>query len=264
MKTKKAPKFKRRPEEVGGLRLQERDIEIIRLVYDFRFLNSDQIKALIDGSEQGILRRLQKLFHHGFLDRPPSQILYPLAGPQKMVYALGDRGASLLAEKYGIDIAKIKIPDTHLLFWQRENPKELKDYVYIEDHGREIKAPIVPDGFLGIQDPKGKMYFFLEADQSTMTNARFLKKMRAYWNWWKEGKHTKRFGIKAFRVLTITKTKQRKENLRKITKKADDRQAGSFMFWFTSEENYSIQRPQSVLKPIWQTPKDDSYHSILE
>jgi len=296
MKTKKAPKFKRRPEEVGGLRLQERDIEIIRLVYDFRFLNSDQIKALINGSEQGILRRLQKLFHHGFLDRPPSQILYPLAGPQKMVYALGDRGASLLAEKYGVDIAKIKwneknkevkdrhiqhtlmisnfrtclelalskIPDTHLLFWQRENPKELKDYVYIEDYGREIKAPIVPDGFFGIQDLKGKMFFFLEADQSTMTNARFLKKMRAYWRWWKEGRHTKKFGIKAFRVLTITKTKQRKENLRKITKKADERQVGSFMFWFTSEENYSLQRPQSVLRPIWQTPKDDNFHSLLE
>jgi len=296
MKTKRAPKFKRRPEEVGGLRLQERDIEIVKLVYSYRFLNSDHIKALVDGSEQGILRRLQKLFHHGFLDRPPSQILYPLAGPQKMVYALGDRGASLLAEKYGVDIAKIKwneknkevkdrhiqhtlmisnfrtclelalskIPDTNLLFWQRENPKELKDYVYIEDYGREIKAPIVPDGFFGIQDPKGKMFFFLEADQSTMTNARFLKKMRAYWRWWKDGRHTKRFGIKAFRVLTITKTKQRKENLRKITKKADDRQVGSFMFWFTSEENYSLQRPESILEPIWQTPKDDSYHSVLE
>jgi len=179
MTTKRAPKFKRKPEEIGGLRLQERDTEIVKLIYNFRFLNSKQTKALVDGSEQGILRRLQKLFYHGFLDRPPSQILYPLAGPQKMVYALGDRGASLLAEKYGVDIAKIKwseknkevkdrhiqhtlmisnfrtclelalskIPDTHLLFWQRENPKELKDYVYIEDHGREIKAPIVPDGF---------------------------------------------------------------------------------------------------------------------
>jgi len=192
MTTKRAPKFKRKPEEIGGLRLQERDIEIVKLIYDFRFLNSKQTKALVDGSEQGILRRLQKLFYHGFLDRPPSQILYPLAGPQKMVYALGDRGASLLAEKYGVDIAKIKwseknkevkdrhiqhtlmisnfrtclelalskIPDTHLLFWQRENPKELKDYVYIEDHGREIKAPIVPDGFLASKTPKARCSSF--------------------------------------------------------------------------------------------------------
>jgi len=97
-----------------------------------------------------------------------------------------------------------------------------------------------------------------------MTDARFLKKMRAYWNWWKRGKHTEKFGIKAFRVLTITKTEKRKENLREITKKADDRQRGSLMFWFTSERNYNIQKPESILEPIWQTPKDDSFHSLLE
>jgi len=297
MKTKRAPKFKRRPEEVGGLRLQERDIEIVRLVQDYRFLNSDQIKALIDGSEQKILRRLQKLFHHGFLDRPLSQIAYPLMGTQKMVYALGDKGADLLAEKFGIDRGKIKwneknkevkdrhiqhtlmisnfriclelalknLPGTNLLFWEKESPKELKDYVYIRDlQGREIRAPIVPDGFFGIEDPKGKAYFFLEADQSTMTNARILKKMKAYWNWWKQGRHTEKFGIKAFRVLTITKTEKRKENLRGITKKADDRQRGSLMFWFTSEKKYSLQKPESILESIWQTAKDDSFHNLLE
>jgi len=297
MKTKRAPKFKRRPEEVGGLKLQERDVRIIRLLHDFRFINSDQIKALVDGSERGILKRLQKLFHHGFLDRPLSQIVYPLIGAQKMVYALGDKGADLLAEKFGIDRGKIKwneknkeakdrhiqhtlmishfriclelalnnLPGTNLLFWEKENPKELKDYVYIRDlQGREFRAPIVPDGFFGIEDQKDKMYFFIEADQSTMTNARFLKKMKAYWNWWKQGKHTKRFDIKAFRVLTITKTEKRKENLREITKKADDRQKGSSMFWFTSERNYSLQKPESILDAIWQTPKDNNYHSLLE
>ena len=118
MKTKRAPKFKRKPEEVGGVKLQGRDVRIISLVHDFRFLNSDQIKLLVDGSEQGILRRLQKLFHHGFLDRPPSQVVYPLVGTQKMVYALGDKGADLLAEKSGIDRGKIK--------WNEKN-KEVKD-----------------------------------------------------------------------------------------------------------------------------------------
>lgn len=296
MKTKRAPKFKRKPEEVGGLRLQKRDVDIIRLIYDYRFLNSQQIKTLVNSSER-TLRRLQKLFHHGFLDRPLSQIVCSLNGAQKMVYALGDKGADLLAENFGIDRGKIKwkekneevkdrhiqhtlmisdfrislelaldkLVNTHLLFWKKENPKGLKDYVYIEDlQGREIRAPIVPDGFFGIEDPQGKMYWFVEADQSTMTNVRFLKKMKAYWNWWRQGRHTRRFGIKAFRVLTITKTEQRKENLRKVTKGADERQRGSLMFWFTSEQNYNIQKPEGTLEPIWQTPKDDIYHSLLE
>lgn len=293
----RAAKFKRQPLEVGGIILQERDLNIVKLVYDYRFLNSEQIKALINGSERGILRRLQKLFHHGFLDRPLSQIVYPLTGTPKMVYALGDKGADLLATVSALDRGKIKwreknkevkdrhiqhtlmisnfrvclkksldmIPDANLLFWEKENVKKLKDYVYIRDLERgKIRLPIIPDGFLGIQDKRGKMYFFLEADQSTMTNARFFKKMKAYWNWWRQGGHTRRFGIKAFRVLTIAKTEKRGENLREITKKADDQQTGSFMFWFTSEENYHLDRPESILGPIWKTPKESNLYSILD
>jgi len=166
-----------------------------------------------------------------------------------------------------LELALRDLPGTNFLFWKNENRKELKDYAYIKDsQGREWKVTIVPDGFFGIKDtkPKPKMYFFLEADQSTMTNARILKKMIAYWNWWKKGRHTEKSGIKAFRVLTITKTEKRKENLRGITKKADDRQRGSLMFWFTSEGKCNIERPESILEPIWQTPKDDSYHNLLE
>jgi len=294
------PKFKRKPEQLGAVRLQERDIRIIKLVHDYRFLNSDQIKLLTDGSGRGISRRLQKLFHHGFLDRPPSQLAAALAGTPKMVYALGDKGADLLAEKSGMDRGKIKwreknrdVKDRHiqhtlmisdfrtclelalrnsadvnLLFWERESREQLRDRAYVRDsRGRRRQIPIVPDGFFGMKDtkPKPHMYFFLEADQSTMTNGRFLNKMRGYWRWYKEGRHAKKFGIKkGFRVLTITKTEQRKENLRRITKSADDAQTGSFMFWFTSQQKYSVQEPQTILMPIWQTPKDDSWHSILE
>lgn len=303
MKTTKqrAPKFKRKPEQLGGVRLQERDIGIIKAVHDYRFLNSDQIKFLTDGSAQGISRRLQKLFHHRFLDRPPSQVAVALAGTPKMVYALGDRGADLLAEKSGMDRGKIKwreknrevkdrhiqhtlmisdfriclesalaiTPNARLLFWKKENRKELRDSVYIEDQrGPHRKIPIVPDGFFGIKDTrpeKPTAHFFLEADRSTMANDIFFRKMWAYWRWNKREKgHTKKFGIKAFRVLTITKSEQRKQNLRKITKGADYRQEGSYMFWFTSEKNYSIQEPESILAPIWQTPVDDNFHSLLE
>ena len=165
-----------------------------------------------------------------------------------------------------LELALRNLPDVRLLFWQRENSQQLKDYVYIQDHPRtRIRVPIVPDGFFAIEDPQDEMYFFSEADQGTMTNTRFLKKMKAYWHWgMKEKGHTKRFGIKTFRVLTITKTEQRKNNLRQITKQADNRKTGSLMFWFTSEENYSIQKPESILKPIWQTPKDHKWHFILE
>lgn len=296
----RAPKFKRQPQHIGGLKLQERDVKIVKLVHDYRFIDSDQIRALIEGSEQGILRRLKKLFHHSFLDRPLSQFVYPLSGTPKMVYALGNRGADLLAESFGIDRGKIRwneknkgvrdrhirhtlmisdfricldkalgtLPDTSLLFWQKENRKELKDYAHVRSsHGRQRKIAIIPDAFFGVEDvkPKPVKYFFLEADQGTMTNARFLNKMKAYWTWNKKEKgHTRKFGIEAFRVLTITRTEQRKENLRNTSIKADDRETGSLMFWFASEENYNIQKPDTILGSIWQTPNDNTWYSILE
>jgi hypothetical protein len=99
--SKRFPRYKRALREKPSLTIQPRDLEIIKLVYDYRFLNSDQIKYLVAGSGQVILRRLQKLFHHGFLDRPLQQFSYP--GNQKMIYALGNSGATILASEYGMD-----------------------------------------------------------------------------------------------------------------------------------------------------------------
>ena len=100
-------RYRREPDEVGGLVLQDRDREIIKLIYDYRFLNSDRIQTLIKGSNQVILRRLQKLFHHGYLDRL-SRIRDPQDPPTKMVYGLANKGADELASKFGIDRGKIK------------------------------------------------------------------------------------------------------------------------------------------------------------
>ena len=58
------------------MQLTERDREIIRLVHRHRFLRSSHICSLIPGSPQQLLRRLKLLYHHGFLERPRSQIDY--------------------------------------------------------------------------------------------------------------------------------------------------------------------------------------------
>jgi hypothetical protein len=88
--------------------------------------------------------------------------------------------------------------------------------------------------------------------------------MKAYWYYWKQEGHTKKYNIKGFRVLTLTKSTQRANNLTQVTKQADEKQKGSVMFWFASEKSYELQDPGSVLKPIWQTPGDDNWHEILE
>lgn len=88
------PRFERSP--IRPMVLTPRDHEILRAVHRHRLLRSTQLIALSEGSPQTTLRRLQLLFHHGYLDRPPMQLDWYVQGSEPLVYALGHRGAELL------------------------------------------------------------------------------------------------------------------------------------------------------------------------
>jgi hypothetical protein len=85
------------------MQVTERDRRIIRFVQRHRFLRSSHIVALIGGSSQQILRRLQLLYHHGYLERPRAQIdYYQRGGSNYMVYGIGNKGAALLKAEFSI------------------------------------------------------------------------------------------------------------------------------------------------------------------
>ena len=69
------PRLKKfvRAEVADPLRLQPRDIALLRDVAEFRFLNTEQIFALPPGGKRNLSRRLVSLFQHGYLDRPQNQ-----------------------------------------------------------------------------------------------------------------------------------------------------------------------------------------------
>src|SRR4051794_19798278 len=88
------PRFERAP--MRGMALTPRDLQILRAVYRHRLLRSTHLVALTGGSRQATLRRLQLLFHHGYLDRPPMQLDWYARGSEPMAYAPGNRGAEIL------------------------------------------------------------------------------------------------------------------------------------------------------------------------
>ncbi len=101
------PRF-RRSKEIPSIQVTARDAEILRRVSHHRFLNSRQILSLVGGSAQQLLRRLQLLFHHGYLDRPRSQIdYYHKGGSQVLVYGIGNRGIAVLEERFSIPRRKV-------------------------------------------------------------------------------------------------------------------------------------------------------------
>ncbi len=94
--TPRLPRFRRA--DAAPLQITDRDVAIIRLVHKHHFLTSEHIAKLIEGSGQQIRRRLQLLFHHGYLARPRAQLDYfDRAGSKPMVYGLANAGARLLA-----------------------------------------------------------------------------------------------------------------------------------------------------------------------
>lgn len=91
-----------RPDVRPAFRITARDVAILRAVARFRFLSSDQIARLIDGSPAALLVRLKLLFYHAYLDRPRHQhaqlAVFFDEGNRPLVYGLARRGAQLLAE----------------------------------------------------------------------------------------------------------------------------------------------------------------------
>jgi DNA-binding Lrp family transcriptional regulator len=206
MESIRLPRFSR-VKQITPPQLTTRDREIIRLVFAHRFLRSTHIHELIGGSRQQLLRRLQRLYHHGYLERPRAQIdYYHQGGSQSMVYGLGHTGAALLKRELNLPF--------HRLDWSAKN-QEVKrlflehalmtadvmvafelacrrhdgvrlisaDELSLPAETRKVREPfrwhviarqqlnlgVQPDRAFALEFPdRTRAYFFLEADRATM------------------------------------------------------------------------------------------------
>jgi len=296
-------KFVRHPEQYPLL-LKARDLQILSVICSCRFIASDQIAKLVEGNDREILKRLKKLFHHGYVDRLLNPKIRTRLGSERIVYSMTNKGGALLAEQLGLDLARVnwtwknrsvtqrlikrtlaiskfrtvltlavqKHDRLKLDFWkgQRciEQNKDL-DLIYtvtLMHRGalQNERRRIVPDGFFGLSQAHRQHLLFVEADRSTMTADRFAKRLAAYWSWWTQGECKKKYGVEDFRVLTVTPCLQRRDSLRVAAGTAVPIESASSMFWFACEKDYSVNKPETIFGPIWRTPKDERFHSICE
>src|ERR1035441_10796746 len=134
MKSPRLPRFKRAP-TVAPMQLTERDRDIIRLVYQNRFLRSSHIVALMGGSQQ-ILRRLQLLYHHGFLERPRCQLdYYYRGGSREIVYGFADKGGAVLRQG-GIALSESRWSDKN----RSVGRVQLEHLLRSEEHTSELQS----------------------------------------------------------------------------------------------------------------------------
>lgn len=296
-----------RPEKskISRIEIQPKDSEIVRLVYDYRFIRTDQITALMAGDRTSLEKRLRKLWEHRFLERSFLPVVNGKEpATRRAIYSLDYRGANHLIKNDGADPGHIKhvlrhnkpqysyvehqlmvsqfravltvalngTNNTKITLWRQD--AGLRDQVDIIDRkGRKERLPIAPDGYFCIEDERGRMYWFLEVDRYTMSGPRWLKKMLAYYHWWDQKKHTEKFGIKNFRVISVCPNAFQRDSRLETTKKVKTNKAGekmgpvgSRLFWFVSDEDYTLKNAENILKTIFKVARvgGEEGHRILE
>ncbi len=270
------------------MQLTERDRQIILAVYEYRLLSAHQLEALFfagtpdnpHSRRTACQRRLQLLYHHGFIERLPQPVILG-QGRSPFVYALDEAGANLVAGHRGIDRAEVGWKPKHnelgpqfldhslvindvrvvlqrlvdagmfeAVAWTDElalKSAELQDKVpYLVQGARPVRK--YPDGYFIVKLSDGNQaHFFLEVDQGTMTNARWQEKVRAYHEFRLSGQSQRHYGTRNFRVLAVTTSEQRLANLKRATEQA----RGDHYFWFTTKAAVNIWQPRTILETVW-------------
>lgn len=283
-KTKRLPRYKP-AKNPPPMKLTERDKRIIEWVYLFRFLTMDQIKLLEFGdvSKTACQRRLTLLYHNRYL----SAIYKPTHsgfGSSKRAYCLSKRGKDVVAFMFdGTDTRTVKwneknnqveiyflehtlaVNDIRVAFtisarslgysfeWIPEwELKALKEKVRDPEKPGKF-LPINPDGYFILRDHNRKARFCVEADRATETNRRWKDKARGYVEYVQTGQYFKRYNAESLRVLTVTTSQKRLENLLTATKAVK----GASFFWFTTKDK--ISNTNVITDMIW---KKDSQQEL--
>src|SRR5712692_6810102 len=125
--------------------------------------------------------------------------------------------------------------------------QEVKDFVTVSSEaGHRTKVPIIPDAYFVLHLGNQRAHFFLELDRATMSNKRWKRRILAYKKYVESGKYHERYKTNSLRILTVTTTPQRLDNLKHTTANA----GGDDLFWFTT---LSEATTNDVLSsPIWR------------
>jgi len=270
-----------------GFQLTASDIEMIRRVYEYRFLHIDHLAALTGRSYKKVHGRLLKLVRHRFLARIEFRF-------QKHIYVIGHDGIRVIVEQ---GIAPVEVIEARLrhhelkeLFLKHQlmlvdlrcmlelacrrrgirlttwrEGKELWDTVTVWRDRERVKVPVCPDAYFVLEDgsrPAGRnrLNFFLEADRSTTTHKRFQQKVVAYRQYMEDGLHTERYGIKTFRVLTITLTRDRTTGLGRGAREILPADALKY-FLFASMDGLTLRNPELILGNLFLSPQESDESS---
>lgn len=282
---RRVPRSRFKPQAQAGLRLEERDEQLLCDLLLHRAMSREQIQQLHFTSVVRCNARLRQLFDHRFVLRH-----YPPAAPfgGQAVYTLGKAGVPLVARRLDMDLPEatrlarsnytptflehtLALVDVYLAFrravaqwadvqiecWLPEVQCRHEWEIRAAAGGKWKKETFKPDAFVRLQVSGDAEYrnFFLEADLGHTSSRQFLGKLMTHQRYLESGLFEQTYAGRDFKTLVVTTGQRRLRNLRALVE-----QNNSHLFWFTTFD--AIQHA-SVTGPIWQTPLEDGLMTLV-
>ena len=258
--------------------LQSRDIEILKAVYEYRFLSGEQIRNLCGfNCRKRTNDRLRRLYDNWFLSRR----LFVGHFERQILYFTGPKAVETIVSKTGFDPSEVrrkrlkalKTRDSFLAHFlsinnfryslevcSRKNFRmKTEIWKYKPALFSEEEARIYPDAYFRLGCPDKTYNFLLEIDRSTESLKRIKKKIEDYLDYGLTGDFQRQFGFQNqhFRLLIVCKTLIRLKTLLRIIERVTDK---SFC-WLTVEKNIA---PEKILSEIWFRPNKEGRFSLIE
>lgn len=295
------PRFKRSP-AVAPIQVTKRDREIIRLVHLHRFLRSAQIVVLLNDSSQQLLRRLQLLYHHGYLERPRAQLdYYNHGGSRHIVYGVGNKGAALSKREQEMTHSKVqwgeknrsigkvflehallvsdimvalelscrKVGGIRLLTERELTGRDKRLFRWkVNINGR--KLGVIPDRVFALEfsltsGEYDRAYFFLEADRGTMPVTRRNLLQTSFFR--------KLLAYEATWSQSIHRTRFGFHRFRVLTVTTSAERVRSLVNacsqlerghgLFLFADRTALEKPCDIFSPIWQTGRQGETTGLL-
>jgi len=240
--------------------LQERDLRLLESLETMRVIDREQAKV-VSGftSTRRANDRLLALTRAGFLKRA-------FIGSRQAVYWLPTR--PLQESNRNRDSSAVE-PAALFLRHQLEinRVQLLVQYAGIPMRGwwfgkwqgfqKPLSAtvPLIPDGYFEIGSQQGFRPAFVEIDLGTEATPIVAKKASLYLQLAASGEFAQIFGRTQFRVLVITTSDRRLQNLRGPIAKLTDK-----IFWFSTLD---ALLPDRFWSAAWLRPTDDQLQSLL-
>jgi len=239
--------------------LQERDLRLIEALEIMRVVDREQARVVAGfHSTRRVNDRLLALTRAGFLKQAfvgSHQAVYwlPGKGPQD-----GDRKRGVAGEPAALFLRhRLEINRVHLLVGHASIPISGWWFVRWQGFQKPLSAtlPLIPDGYFEIGSQQGFRPMFVEVDLGTESTPALAKKASLYVQLATSGEFSQIFGRSQFRVLVITTSERRLENLRSPIGKLTDK-----IFWFATLDAVS---PEKFWTVSWLRPASSQLQSLL-